>query len=334
MVSILAPADKLSVKAGAVVDLTVEARDDYGLGAIRLVYRLNEAEEVRELVKFPHDKAPELKTSDPYKWNLATGGFKPGDRIEYWAEAIDRNNITGPGKAESRHFVVELVNPADTLVKMDLNVVDYVLVLKMLLKLQEENRVDTAEAKPFDGLVKRQTLIRAKTRELARAMEKDGLPLRTMVEELDKLVAGHMAEALKLLESGRDSTRDSLANDFRQRSLPVQDKIIAELKAMLERLQRNEEAKKILKKIEKNDKQTHKAMTEVLGKMINDLDALIKDQTELAGKFERLPEEVGHDQGRVAQGPQQARGHRQARQGQVGQGRRQRADQARRRLRR
>jgi hypothetical protein len=289
VVSILAPGDKLSVKAGSVVDLTVEARDDYGLGTIRLVYRLNEAEEVRELVKFPHDKAPELKTSDPYKWNLATGGFKPGDRVEYWAEATDRNNVTGPSKAESRHFVVELVNPADTLVKMDLNVVDYVLVLKMLLKLQEENRVDTAEAKPFDGLVKRETLIRAKTRELARAMEKDGLPLRTMVEALDKLVAGHMAEALKLLESGRESTRDSLANDFRQRSLPVQDKIINELKAMLERLQRNEEAKKILKKIEKNDKQTHKAMTEVLGKMINDLDALIKDQTQLAGKFERLP---------------------------------------------
>ncbi len=126
VVSIVAPGDKLSVKAGAIVDLTIEARDDYGLGTVRLVYRVNEAEDVRELVKFPHDKAPELKTSDPYKWNLATGGFKAGDRVEYWAEAIDRNNVTGPGKAESRHFVLELVNPADTLVKMDLNVVDYV----------------------------------------------------------------------------------------------------------------------------------------------------------------------------------------------------------------
>jgi hypothetical protein len=292
VVSILAPGDKLSIKAGSIVNLTVEARDDYGLGAVRLVYRLNEAEEVRELARFPHDKAPELKTSDPYRWNLASGGFKSGDRVEYWAEASDRNNITGPGKAESRHFVLEVVNPADTLAKMDLHVVDYVMVLKMLLKLQEENRVDTAEAKPFDGLVKRQVLIRTKTRELARAMEKDGLPLHTMVDALDKLVAGHMAEALKLLESGRDSTRDALANEFRQRSLPVQDRIIAELKAMLERLQRNEEAKKVLKKIEKNDKQTHKAMTEVLGKMINDLDALIKDQTELGGKFERLPKKA------------------------------------------
>jgi hypothetical protein len=289
VVRIVAPSDKLSVKAGAVVDLTIEARDDYGLGTVCLVCRVNEAEEIRELMKFPHDKTPELKTSDAYKWDLGTGGFKAGDRVEYWAEAIDRNNVTGPGKAESRHFVLELVNPADTLVKMDLHVVDYVMVFKMLVKLQEENRVDTAEAKPFAELVKRQVLIRTKTRELARAMEKDGLPLHTMVDALDKLVAGHMAEAVKLLESGRDSTRDALSNEFRRRSLPVQDKIIAELKDMLERLQRNEEAKKILKKIEKYDKPTHQAMTAVLGKMITDLDSLIKDQTQLAGKFERLP---------------------------------------------
>jgi hypothetical protein len=289
LVNLVAPSDKISVQTGAVVDLTVEARDDYGLGAVRLVYRVNYTEELRELVKFPHDKTPELKSNDRYKWSLSTSTFKAGDRIEYWAEALDRNNVTGPGKGESRHFVLELVNPADTLVKMDLNVVDYVQALKLLLKLQEENRLDTAEAKPFDGLIKRQMLIRAKTRELARAMEKDGLPLHTMVDALDKLVAGHMAEALKLLESGRDSGRDALANEFRQRSLPVQDKIIAELKALLERLQRNEETKKILKRIEKHDKQTHKELTGVLGKMIQDLDQLIKDQTQLGGKFERLP---------------------------------------------
>jgi hypothetical protein len=289
LVSLVAPAEKLSVQANTVVDLTVEARDDYGLGRVRLLHRLNDTEDVRELVSFPHDGAPELKTSDSYRWHPGKAGLKPGDRVEYWAEAVDRNNVTGPGKAESRHFVLELVNPAEVLARMDLTVVDYVQTLKMLLKLQEENRVDTAESRPLDGLVKRQTLIRGRTRELARVMEKDDVPLHTMVDALDRLVAGPMAEALKLLESGRDSTRDALANDFRQRSLPVQDRIIAELKALLERLQRNEETKKVLKKIEKNDKSTHKELTSILGKMVQDLDQLIKDQTQLGGKFERLP---------------------------------------------
>jgi hypothetical protein len=292
VVAIVGPGDKISVKPGAAVDLTIEARDDYGLAVVRLLHRVNDSEEVSELARFPHDKAPELRTSDVFRWDLATGRFQAGDRVEYWAEAADRNNITGPGKGESRHHVLELINPADTLVKMDLSVVDYVQALKLLLKLQQENRVDTAEAKSFHILVQRQQLIRTKTRELARAMEKDGTPLQTMVDALDRLAAGHMAEALKLLESGRGSTRDALAQEFRQRSLPVQDRIIAELKALLERLQRNEETKKVLKKIEKNDKQTHKALTGVLGEMIKGLDSLIKDQTAMARQFERLPKKA------------------------------------------
>jgi hypothetical protein len=289
VVSIVGAVDKLPVQAGAALDLTVEARDDYGLAEVRLLYRLNDTEDIRELVRSPHDKAPELKAADRHKWDLSTGGFKVGDRVEYWAEATDRNNVTGPGKGQSSHYSLELVNPAEMVVNLDLHVMDFVKVLKALLRLQEENRVDTAESRPFDGLVKKEILIRTKTRELARAMEKDGSPLHTMVEALDKLVVGHMAEALKLLESGRDSTREALANEFRQRSLPVQDKIIAELKALLERLQRNEENKKVLKKIEKNDRQTHKLMVEALGKMIKDLDTLIKDTTTEAGQFEKLP---------------------------------------------
>ena len=80
-----------------------------------------------------------------------------------------------------------------------------------------------------------------------------------------------------------------LAGDFRNRSLPVQDKIIAKLEELLLRLERNEQARKELRKIEKKDKAGHKALTTVLGKMVQGLDELLKDQTDLAGKFERLP---------------------------------------------
>jgi hypothetical protein len=289
VVSITAPGDRLSVRPDTTLDLTVEARDDYGLGAVRLLYRVNDADQPKELTSFPHEGAPVLKTSDPFKWNLSGSGLKVGDRVEYWAQASDRNNVTGPGVSESRHFALEVVSPLDAVAKLDLSVTDYVKVLQALLKLQQENRVETAEARPFADLVKRQVLIRDKTRATARAMEKDGLPLVTMVQELDRLAAGPMAEVIKLLESGRDVQRDGPAGEFRQKSLPIQDRIIEELKALLERLQRNEESKRILKKIEKNDAPTAKAMKDVLGKMIKDLDTLIKDRTELAGKFERLP---------------------------------------------
>jgi hypothetical protein len=290
-VAIVAPGERLSLNPGSTFDMAVECRDDYGLGAVRLLCRVNGEEKPRELSVFPHDKSPrpEAATKDPYKWNLASGGFKAGDRVEYWAEAVDRNVITGPGRAESRHFTFDVVSAPDVAARLDLNVLDYAKVLEGLLKEQRINRADSAEAKPFDGLVKREVFIRGKTRELAGAMEKDGLPLQTMVQDLEKLAAGLIAEAVGLLESGRDSDREALRADFRARSLPVQDKIIVRLEELLARLQRNEEAKKALRKMEKKDPAAFKAVTATLGEMIKNLHQHLKDQTELAGKFERLP---------------------------------------------
>lgn len=288
-VSVLTPGDKLSVKADATLPLTIEARDDFGLAVVRLLYRVNNEEQARELAKFPHDGPPKLQTSDKLSWQLAKTGFKVGDRVEYWAEAADRNVITGPGKGESRRYSLEIVDPKEAGSRLDLNLSDFVQVLEALLKLQRDNRARTAEAGPFPDLVQRQSLIRAKTRDLARAMEKDDTKLVTVVQALDNLYTGLMAEAVKLLESGRDSAKDATANDFRGRSLPVQDKIIAELADLLARLQRNEQARAALKRMEKKDPKKHEALTGLLSTLIKDLDALLKDQTTLADKFERLP---------------------------------------------
>jgi hypothetical protein len=289
VVNLVAPGERLALRPEGILDVAVECRDDHGLGAVRLLARVNGEEKPRELAVFSHEGRPRLSTSDPYKWNLSGGGLRAGDKVEYWAEAVDRNNITGPGKGESCHFAIDVVSPAEVAARLDLNVTDYIKALEGLLRAQRENRVDTAEAKPFAGLVAKQTLIRVKTRELARAMEHDGLPLQTMVQALDRLAVGLMPEALKLLESGRDSNQAPLQADCRTRSLPVQDRIIAELEELLRRLQRNEEAKKALRRLEKKDPAAFKALTAGLGEMIRNLDQLVKDQTELAGKFERLP---------------------------------------------
>src|SRR6202030_1404542 len=79
------------------------------------------------------------------------------------------------------------------------------------------------------------------------------------------------------------------AGTFRKNALPVQDRIIAALEELLLRLERNEAARKELKKLEKTDKAGQQALTKLLTQMIKDLGDLLKDQTELASKFERLP---------------------------------------------
>ncbi len=143
-------------------------------------------------------------------------------------------------------------------------------------------------------------LIRTKTRTLARGMEKDALPVATVVRALDDLYAGLMAEAVKLLEGGRDTGDQARDDDFRARSVPVQERIVRELEALLARLQRNEQAKQALRKLEKTDKRSHQEITTKLNQMIKDLDRLMKDQTELASKFERLPKRTA-DEGKEEQ---------------------------------
>jgi hypothetical protein len=79
---------------------------------------------------------------------------------------------------------------------------------------------------------------------------------------------------------------------MRNQSLPIQDEIIAKFQALLARLQKNEQARKELKKIAKADKAAHKAITQTLGQLVKDLDRLIDDEKELGEKFEKMPKRV------------------------------------------
>ncbi len=289
-IALRAPDDKLSVKSDTILPLAVDARDDYGLALVRILYRVNTVDKVQELVRWDYNGgAPKTQTSDRFEWKLASSGLKVGDRVTYWAEATDRNVITGPGKAESRHFTLEVVNPLDVVAKLDTKVRDYVKELRAILALQRQNRAETDGGVAFKGLVSRQVETRKRTSGLARAIESDGLPVHTVIESLDNLASGLMAQVLRQLESGEGTQNESLAAKFRKDSLPNQDKIIKELEDLLIRLTRNEDAKKALRRMEKKDPAGHKLTTAILSDLIKSLDKLLKDQTELAGKFERLP---------------------------------------------
>jgi len=288
-VTIADPGRDMQVRPGAVVPITVDARDDYGVGPVRLVYRVNDETTVQELAAFPHGGSPSLGTSDRFEWTLSGPKLVAGALVQYWAVAADRNTVTGPGTSESRRFSLFLTTPEQAVARLDLEVSDYARMLESLVRLQKENRAQAASGGPFDTLLKRQMLVRTNTGRLSRAMEKAALPVQTIVEALDALAAGPMADAVKLFESGRDAAGPAKAAEARDRSLPVQDRIIAQLEALLARLQRNEQAKDALRKLAKTDKPGHQATTKVLGEMIKDLDRLTAEQKELEAKFEAMP---------------------------------------------
>jgi hypothetical protein len=299
--------EQLPVRTTDKVELAVQARDDFGVGEVKILYRFPDDRVPRELATFPIAGVQPEPAPNVFTWDLAKLNLKGGELIQYWAVATDRNTITGPGRGESRKQILIAVSKESLAEAMKNAIGSYAAFLEELIRLQTENRTktdllrldetveDRKTAMAYAPLLKRQSLIRGQTNQLARAMEADGVSLKTMVQELDDLRAGLMAQAVKLFEQGQGSQSAAKADEFRAAAIPVQEKIIEQLKAMLARLQKNEQAKKTLERIAKTDKPMHDKLTTTITDLIKDLDKHLKDATELASKFEKLPKKSGDE---------------------------------------
>ncbi|MGH7139126.1 MAG: hypothetical protein ACREHD_25545, partial [Pirellulales bacterium] len=294
-VAIASPGRDVQLKPDETLGMELVGKDDYGVGQMQLFYRVHDEKQPRELALFAGDGAAATMHKESYEWKLASGGLKAGDVVQYWAEVADRNSITGPGRGRSPTYSLFIKTPEQILARLEFQLDDYAQVLEELIRLQSENRAQTAAAVSFETLVVRETLIRTKTLALSRAMERDAVPIASMVEELDELYAGPMADCIGLLEAGRDTKEESKSLTLRDSSLPVQDQIIERLKALLARLERNDQARQALKKLEKSDKAAHVATLEALGGLADDLNGLLADEKELADKFEKLPKKPVDD---------------------------------------
>ena len=87
------------------VQFFYESFDDFGVQSIELVTTIN-GEIKRKNIKSAKNTPKELKGQ--FKWDLGTAGYKPGDKIQYYLEARDNDNITGPNVGQSEIFTFEL----------------------------------------------------------------------------------------------------------------------------------------------------------------------------------------------------------------------------------
>ena len=82
------------------------AQDDYGLSALRLHYRLRRAGASPGASGAYASRALGLPSGAggtyAYTWNLAPLALQPGDRVEYFVEAVDNDGLHGPKSTRSR----------------------------------------------------------------------------------------------------------------------------------------------------------------------------------------------------------------------------------------
>ena len=106
-------------------NISFVATDDYGLARIALLYRVIQDDDAATVdangapLPVPDAKKIEMELGQDHPQNLQRTyvfdlsaiqpPIKEGTSLEYWLEAQDTNNITGPGIGESEHHVIKVV---------------------------------------------------------------------------------------------------------------------------------------------------------------------------------------------------------------------------------
>ncbi len=295
VVVLVRPGRDLQRRPGDTVGFAVVAQDDFGLGPVRMLGRKNSARTAAPIHAWPNEGKPERRAELDISRTVEELGLASGDRLEYWAEALDRKPGS-PGKAETRKFYLTVLSADQAAALLQRNLADYSRVIRELIRVQRLNRAETAEGKPGAVLVKREGLVRRQLLQLADVMVRNSFPGRSIIDELRALAAGPVAEAVVLLEAWRDASDPRAGRASADRSLPVQDNIIRALEQMLVRLDRNEQTRRYIRKVRKEDPVEHKEVTGVLAKIAEELDGFLREIREIEEKYEKMPKDAEEDE--------------------------------------
>jgi hypothetical protein len=95
----------------AQIIVAMDAADDYGLAKIAIRYKLAGASgEPKRIELDVPSRAKSFRGYYPLKIDALSPLPSEGQTIEWWVEAQDANDVTGPGKTESEHFQARVVS--------------------------------------------------------------------------------------------------------------------------------------------------------------------------------------------------------------------------------
>ena len=111
-IEIVAPGKDVVLDDLMTVSLQLDAKDDYGVEKIQLVYRVEGTDD---------DVVVPLKTWSPtdtpvfieFPWDIDPIGLYPGDIISYHVEAIDADNVSGPNIGKSNIYSIRFPTLAE-----------------------------------------------------------------------------------------------------------------------------------------------------------------------------------------------------------------------------
>lgn len=109
-VTMLTPGDEVEVDPDQKLTLKYDVSDDFGVTDLQLVFRMGSSTEEKR-VALPRDEGRTTRTQ--YTWDLSTLKLRPGDRVSYFLEAKDNDEVAGPKKGVSRTLTLKTYSAAE-----------------------------------------------------------------------------------------------------------------------------------------------------------------------------------------------------------------------------
>jgi len=107
------PGQDLDVTETSVVGLVIRIEDDFGFSGLRLMHRLAHSRYEPAglepiVVEIPLPASPGAEAFLPYQWDLRPLLLASEDVVEYYAEVLDNDRISGPKRAVSETYHLRL----------------------------------------------------------------------------------------------------------------------------------------------------------------------------------------------------------------------------------
>jgi hypothetical protein len=105
------PGPEETATPGATELIAFQASDDFGVARVYLHYIVNHGDE--KVIDLDLGDATPTEPERRFEWNLAALKVEPGGLIDYWMEAVDANDVTGPGSGVTDRARIKIVTEAE-----------------------------------------------------------------------------------------------------------------------------------------------------------------------------------------------------------------------------
>jgi len=210
--------------------LGIEAQDDFGLGEVELVYRVNDGDESRIILS----KGGSRELAVVYAWDLNGVDLLPEDLIHYFFEVSDNDQVSGAKKGRSRDFAFRYPSLYELMTELSQTQSDEIEALEELAagdedtaEFIEEIRRDLLKKeeltwqqhKELEATIEQQQQRAAAVSEVAQQMEKtmqamqeNGLASSEVLDKLEQIrelmqavTSPQLQQALRSLQEAMDS---------------------------------------------------------------------------------------------------------------------------------